>query len=303
MLNKLLLAITLTLASCTLTPDSQQGPQQPPLPQVRQESPGESVERHLAERYNDTRANCGAVSQPAFLCNGVIFRGTAFSNSYHSWDNSLLSHQKGAVSFSYLRKDSRYNKLAYGYVNGYIFLPVFYANGKLTPQVLCAFPIDAATNNRTGTGCGDYPGVAGSGPCQSQNIYNASAWIAHYTAGNNSHTHQCGFDVRDALDAGATTAFTATLQAMLLIGIESFHTQNELRLAVWPDGQGHNLPLEAFFYLNDSARGRTNAQNDQRDFKQTTGLGAPVISLWLPKVAGGDATFKYLASDQVITLP
>ncbi len=264
---------------------------------------GETVERHLRERYDDTRINCGHASEPAFLCNGILLRGTDFSTTYHSWDNSLNSHRSGGVSFSYLRRDSKYNRLAYSYQNGYIFLPLFYAGNKIDPEVLCAFPIDAATNTRADKGCGAYPGVAGSQACQSQGITSSSAWYNHYKSGNSSHVHQCGFDVRDALNAGATTAFDAMIKSMALISAESFTTQNELRLAVWPDGSGRVLPLEAFFYINSSATGRTDARNDQVDFKNVTGLTVPVISIWLPKTPSEHATFHYLAADQAIPVP
>lgn len=264
---------------------------------------GETTAAHLTERYNDVRVNCGKPSQPSFLCNGVLIRGTDFETAYHSWDNSPNNHRSGGVSFSYLRRDSKFDRLAYSYNNGYIFLPVLYAGGKLTPEVLCAFPIDAGTVHRATQGCGAYPGFAKSGPCQSQGIYTQAAWFTHYHAGGHSHSYQCGFDVKDSLNAGAATAFDAMIKSMALMGTESFNTQNELRLAVWPDGSGRTLPLEAFFYVNNAAAGRKDAQDDQRDFKNTTGLTVPVISLWLPKTPSEQATFKYLPADQVIPIP
>ena len=296
--HTLLLSLALTACtSHTVTPTSTTTTGVPTL------GLGESVERHLRERYDDTRVNCGNASEPAFLCNGVLIRGTEFSTSYHSWDNSLNSHRSGGVSFSYLRRDSRYARLAYNYNNGYIFLPIFYAGNKIDPDVLCAFPIDAATNTRADKGCGAYPGVTGSQACQSQGIYTAQAWYNHYRSGNNSHVHQCGFDVKDNLDAGATTAFDAMIKGMGLISTESFTTQNELRLAVWPDGSGKVLPLEAFFYTDNSTTGRISAQKDQIDFKNVTGITVPVISVWLPKTSSEQATFHYLAADQAIPVP
>ncbi|HEX8540654.1 MAG TPA: hypothetical protein VF671_03020 [Pseudomonas sp.] len=284
----------LLLAGCTTTTTVQQ------IPSL---GLGETTEAHLIERYNDTRVNCGAATQPAFLCNGVLIRGTDYSPLYNSWDNSPNNHRIGGVSFSYLRRDSKYTRLAYGYDNGYIFLPVFYIGaGKLEPEILCAFPIDAATVNRTDKGCGA-SSVTGSGPCQTQNIYTAAAWYNHYRAGNNSHSHQCGFDVRDALNEGATSAFDAMIKGMTLISTESFTTQNELRIAVWPEGSGTKLPLEAFFYVNSSKAGLSDAQNDQIKFKTVTGISLPVISLWLPKTPSEQASFKYIASDQRVPLP
>jgi hypothetical protein len=70
---------------------------------VQQDS-GEDVVRHLTNRYADMRANCGTPSQPAFLCNGVMIRGTSSDpGAYHVWDNSPGSITRGGVSASYLR--------------------------------------------------------------------------------------------------------------------------------------------------------------------------------------------------------
>jgi hypothetical protein len=300
MWQKTLFPIGLLLASCSYMPAEMTRESTEHSRQARQETPGEEVARHLNTRYNDVRPDCGQPSQPGFLCNGVIIRGTDYSTAYHSWDNSPTSHEKGAVSFSYLRKDSRYRKLAYGYDNGYIFESYFFANDKLSPEVLCSFPIDAGTNAREGTGCGARPGIPTSGPCQQQGITTAQQWHAHYVAGGYSRAAQCGFDVRDSLNALAGPAFQASIQAMSLIATESFGTQNELRLRVWPDGQGTNLPLEAFFYLQ-STPGLSDAQADQKDFKTVTGLVVPVIQVQLPASAGNDALFVYRPGDQVVT--
>lgn len=35
----------------------------------------------LTKRYYNTPADCGSSSEPAFLCSGVIIRGTAYSSS------------------------------------------------------------------------------------------------------------------------------------------------------------------------------------------------------------------------------
>lgn len=301
MLKQSLLGLTLLLASCTHIPQSTRGAQPPLLPQVAQQGIGETVQRRLTERYNDTRDNCGAATQPAFLCSGVLIRGTMFSHSFHSWDNSLTSHQKGAVSFSYLRKDAL-SKGIFG-ANGYIFSPAFSANGKLPPEVLCSFPLDAITTAREGTGCGALPGYPKSGPCQLQGVYTAAQWYAHWLDDPQPFLgSQCGFDVRASLGAGAATAFIATIHAMALIGYTGTNV-DELRLAVWPDGQGQNLPLEAFFYVDKQMHGLSGARKDQVDFKNTTGFDVPVIALKLASIIGSDVTFEYRPEDQAIPLP
>lgn len=295
MKHTLIVSTLMVLASCASPPSAYRGAVQ---------GSGDEVERHLTSRYSDVSENCGAASKPAFLCTGLLIRGTSYNPGRHSWDNSPANHTSGGVSFSFLRTDSKYAKLAYGYVNGYVFLPYDHAGGKLHPEILCSFPIDAATSARGDKGCGASSGVAGSGVCQSQGIYTAQQWYTHYrsTTGN-QRTHQCGFDVKDVLNEQATTAFNTSIAAMALLGAESFATQNEVRIAVWPDGSGSTVPLEAFFYIDGSSSGRIDAQNDQRDLFTTHQLAIPVISVRLPSSTSQSATFKYIAGDQVIALP
>ncbi len=296
MKRTLIFFISILLMSCATPPITYRAAPQ---------NSGDDAQRHLTSRYVDVRDNCGRDSKPAFLCSGVLIRGTSYKAGRHSWDNSPANHTSGGVSFSYLRADSKYNKLAYGYVNGYVLLPYDYAtSAMLHPEILCSFPIDAATTSRADKGCGASTGVAGSGPCQTQGVYTAQQWYAHYqsTAGN-QRTHQCGFNVTNALDEQATTAFVASINAMALLGAESFATQNELRIAVWPDGSGNTLPLEAFFYVNGSVQGLVDAQNDQKDLFTTNNIAIPVISIQLPATAAGSAAFSYSTGDQVVALP
>lgn len=275
-------------------------PQQTP---VIQEDLGQQVARHLTERYTDVRANCGTDSQPAFLCSGVTIRGTSSNPTYHVWNNSPASIEKGGVSFSYLRADSKFGKLALGYTNGFIFNAYFYADNQLHPEVLCFFPIDGATVNRSDKGCGPYTGFAGSGPCHLQGVNTAAQFWTHYNAHSSDRRfYQCGFDVRNDRNALAGPAFAAGVGAMKLMGAESFATQNEFIMAAWADGLGKTLPLEAFFYLSGT-NGLAVAQNNQRDLKRTDGRLIPIISVRLPGNTTDPATFYYLPADQTEPMP
>jgi hypothetical protein len=263
-----------------------------------QQDTGEDVARHLTDRYSKTAADCGGPGEPAFLCNGVMIRGTSENPTYHVWENSAASLAKGGVSVSYLRSDSNYNKLAYGYSNGFILTAYYYAAAKLQPEVLCVFPIDAGTANRGSKGCGEYPNYPGSGPCHLKGVTTASLWWADYNAHSSSrHNYQCGFDVSDARDGAAGPAFAAALGAMALMGAESFKEQNELILAAWGNGLGKTLPLEAFFYVAGLS-GLASAQRNQSDLLDTDGVWIPVIKLTLPASQSGKATFTYSAADQ-----
>ncbi|SEO75804.1 hypothetical protein [Pseudomonas sp. NFACC39-1] len=265
---------------------------------------GEATARNLTERYNNLAKDCGAANLAAFLCSGIIFRATK-SGRYHAWDPSPSSQISGGVSFSYLRADSKYRELAYGYNNGFIFYPPLQRpEGKLNIHVLCSFPLDADTNNRPNKqGCDYNTNIAEpntSRECQNQGIMTATQWYAHYISvpAEPRRRHQCGFDVRSGLGAGAVSAFNASLQAMALNATESFTVQNELRLATWPEGVGRTLPLEAFFYFGS---GLATAQHDQQDFyNETGGIVVPIILLTLPSTQARDATFVYRAQDQAV---
>ncbi|MBD8708163.1 hypothetical protein IFT47_16130 [Pseudomonas sp. CFBP 13711] len=309
-INKVVfLLVYVVLVACVSEQRSGFDTTQRPIPHVAhratiQQDSGEDVVRHLTNRYADTAANCGTPSQPAFLCNGVMIRGTSNSpGAYHVWDNSPASITRGGVSASYLRSDANFRKLAWGYNNGYILTAYLFAEGKLHPEVLCLFPVDAGTGSRTDRGCGEHPGTVGSRPCHLQNVTTAAQWWTHYTSQpGNLHYAQCGFDVSDDRNDNAGPAFVAGLEAMSLMGSQAFVENNELVLAVWDSGLGKTLPLEAFFYLAGSA-GLPVAQHNQSDLINTDGVWIPVIKITLPTTAAGKVTFSYSADEQTPVRP
>ncbi|WP_313106953.1 HvnC protein [Pseudescherichia vulneris] len=272
---------------------------------------GAETAKYLNEDYASKVENCGGSSTPAFLCSGVLFRGTAaFSTSFHSWDPSPSSQTSGGVSFSYLRADAKFSKLAYSYNNGFIFYPYFYApdNAGIDTNidVLCSFPIDAASNSRSDKGCGahsSYPND--SGPCQDQDIFTAEEWYAHYVKGNRNHAYQCGFTVEDGSVYNIADGFYQTILSMATIASESINEQNELRLATWAQGKQDSLPIEAFFYIKGNTSGLSSAQKNQQDFYNSTTdhIWVPVIQMTLPANASSDAAFVYQTSDQLVPEP
>ncbi|EMH4072723.1 N-acyl homoserine lactonase [Serratia marcescens] len=253
----------------------------------------------LTKQYYNTSKDCGSDNKPAFLCSGVLLRGTIPSVSYHSWEPSPSSMLSGGVSFSYLRADSKFKKLAYGYNNGLIFLPHNkIPQGKIESEVLCSFPIDADSFNRGENGCGShnkYPSI--SKACQSMRILTAGAWKNHYTQSSfEPHLRQCGFNIREGVDNNAFY-FYESIRARSLITSEAFAEQNELRLATWKQGIGAKLPIQAFFYIKDGLR---NAQYDQRDYYNNTGIFIPIVKITLPDRVSENAKFNFIHSDQVI---
>ncbi|HBO7248379.1 TPA: DUF2599 domain-containing protein, partial [Pseudomonas aeruginosa] len=160
---------------------------------------GNDVVARLNHLYNDTRQDCGGPSKPAFLCSGVLFRATWPSTDYMFYSISPKSQKSGGVSASYLRKDAKYRKLAYGLKSGFIFDTIF-GNPKDHQDyaVLCSFPIDAATDDRAQQGCTDSRRTPNSveKSCQDINVSTAEQWAANYRQNRGDHSRQCSFDVR-----------------------------------------------------------------------------------------------------------
>ncbi|MEK1844582.1 hypothetical protein ACIPLA_22120 [Pseudomonas sp. NPDC086112] len=259
---------------------------------------GPVTAQYLTERYHNKVSMCGNnPSAPAFLCSGVLLRATQHSTQFHFWNPNPTAT---GVSFSYLRADAKFNKLVFGYNNGFIFYPIFFAPGdKMDPEILCFFPVDGATNSREQQGCGQVPGVPSGRPCQSQGINTAAQYMTHYNSHPSKYGKLCGFDVRDALDQGATTAFNEAIKAQGMGGTFAFNTQNEFRMAKWAQNMGKTLPVEAVFYINDA--GKAGAQYDQRDFKTQTGIWIPMIRITFPQTTTADAIFQFIPADQAIS--
>lgn len=305
-MNRILLwLVVLTLSGCATHEVVQ-----PSAPVPREEIPGTAsigvrgagtgpeIAAYLTEAYHNKESMCrNNPSAPAFLCSGVILRATQYSTQFHFWNPNPAST---GVSFSYLRADAKFSKLAYGYNNGFILYPYFFKPvGKIEPEILCFFPVDGATNQREGQGCGQSPGIVASRPCQSQGINTAEQYITHYHQQPGKYGHLCGFDVRDKLNQAATTAFNEAIKAQGRGGDFAFGTQNEFRMAKWGQNLGTTLPIEAVFYIDDT--GKAHAQYDQRDFRDQTGIWIPAIKITLPRTSSADVRFEFIAGDQAIS--
>lgn len=265
------------------------------------ENLGQQVERHLRTRYANTAVNCGQASQPAFLCSGIMIRGTATNPTFHVWNNSPASLLKGGVSFSYLRRDANYRQMPFYYTNGYIFQSYFHAEEKLHPEVLCSFPIDGWTDRRPQAGCGASAGLPDSAACETVSVLTGEQWWSRYGA-TSIYTTQCGFNVQDSRNELAGPAFDASIKSRGFFNEAQSIIQNEIIVKVWQDNLGATLPLEAFFYLHGTV-GLRDAQRNQRDLKATDGVVIPIISIRFARNATEAATFYYLPEDQVETMP
>jgi len=277
---------------------------------VKQPS-GEETAAKLTARYNDISQSCGSQKNlPASSCSGVLLRGTRYSTQYDSWDPSPASQQRRGVSFSYLRKDAKFPRLAFGYNNGFIVNSD--AKHLVSPEwgsvyflrVICAFPTDAWTDGRSEYGCGQHRDSGSkSRPCVRQVGNSASQWQAHYTnVARNTDRDQCSFIDGRALSDGTLYLISPEAFYQSIVARNSgplvdklFNTQNEVVVEVWKPGEPKLMPIHAFFYLN--ATGLVGAKKDRDRYLSKTGRKIPLIKITLPATRTQDAVFAYLPAD------
>ena len=274
---------------------------------------GEDVAAEMERYYKATVESCGGGKLPAYYCSGLMIRGTSTNPKYYTWNPSPDSIESGGVSFEYLRADTKFRDPGVSKIKGFVFQPYSYLKPGMqrTPQVLCSFPIDSWTNKRNDLGCGDHSETAEvESSCEAKNINTAEQWVVDYLKVGANHKGQCGFRHVSARDGAVGVAqFGASVRARTLLLNESanikkdtLETQNELRLATWPD-DSTSLPIMAFFYIEDAYRGSglKFSQKDQKDWVVTTGHRyAPIIKIIYPNTVNDDAMFVFNPADQVV---
>ncbi|MGY4525525.1 halovibrin HvnA [Pseudomonas sp. TE21394] len=237
---------------------------------------GEAVAAALHARYIDTRENCGADSKPAFLCSGILLRGTERSDSFDPWNPSPNSVRNGGVSFTFVRSDYKVKRPPKNYASGFIFSPILNPAGevalppeKLKYQVLCFFPVDSHSSARPNGGCGPHPNFpVESVSCELQRpaITTDEQWLRHYTkypaGGTQRPESACGFNVRVDQESLAGPRFDAGLRGGRLAAPAAFDIPNDTKIATWAQNIPAQLPIEAFIYIASSgATGLEEARN------------------------------------------
>ena len=258
---------------------------------------GRVIAARLDARYNNTSNDCSG--EPAFFCNGVMLR-TVDSGNFLSWNPSANSIKKGAVSFSFLRRDMGIQKLAWDAVQGIIFKNVerTLADGNLNVRILCSFPSDAATDVRANQGCGAHPSYpTQSVYCSTLGISTLAQWKQHYEsapAGWQRNQHQCSFY------APSRSAFAVSLVARSNFQTPATDRQyhNEIMLQLWGQNLHRQVPLEALFYRiqRNPASGLASVKVIQRDYFNCTGSVLPIMRLTLAD--GAASAFSFVAADQ-----
>lgn len=265
---------------------------------------GASVAAELTRRYHDTRADCGSQARPAFLCSGIILRGTDTAINWEAWDPSPNNIAVGGISFSFIRSDYKMTRIAMSYTKGFIFYPVLARpEGKFHEQILCFFPIDGDSDHRTDNGCGGLPGKYYSQYCSLLGITTGAQWADNYhSRWDGRHgASVCSFDVRSSQDGTAVRNFNAALDGGRAISPDTFNMPNDMKMKTWAAGIGGTLPIEAFFYyIYQGKSGLAEAQRDQRKYKERFNTVVPIIYMTMPATLNDTTTFSYRAGDQAV---
>lgn len=274
---------------------------------------GSDTAQLLTMMYQDTRQDCGSPTMPAYMCSGVMLRATTPSTAYPFYSISPGAQRIGGVSVSYLRKDAKYQHLAFAMTSGFIFDNVLdNPAGHHDHQPRCAFPLDGATNSRGGGGCGDYQrndSVARivERDCDQMGITTAEQWVNRYFTATGSYRPQngmfCAFNV-EAGRPGAARAFYQNIRAESLLadrGLKfngSQFQENELIVAPWKVDAPRSPSILAAFHVGGS--GLSGARLNQVQWYQATRQVLPAIALSLPSTRREEARFSYQLAHQAI---
>ncbi|WP_339493908.1 halovibrin HvnA [Pseudomonas sp. RA_105y_Pfl2_P56] len=309
MKGKALLLLFLLLAGCSV-----KGPSQEPVQTqlgvqtaTALATSGPEVASELTRRYSDTTTlRCDGVdSRPAFLCSGILLRGTATAAGFDVWDPSPTAERVGGTSFSFVRSDYKMKRLAMNYKKGLIFYPVLKTpSGKLKIEVLCFFPVDGDSDHRSDWGCGGISGYPSTVACAAQGINTPEKWAENYNkhaVPSHNRAGVCSFDVRDSANTLAGPNFVKGMQAGRLVTPRAFDIPNDVKMTTWAKGQAKVLPIEAFFYvIVGNTSGLAEVQRDQRRFKELTGETLPIIKVIMPATLADRVTFAFQAQDQAV---
>lgn len=258
---------------------------------------GDNIEHRLINRFNDVRSMCinsRHQKRPAYECTGLMIRGVSNigfgAEQKHAWSKKQINKRTNAFSVGFLRKDQLFHSFPGGYDSGFILYPHLRTpRGKARFDVLCAFPVNAHTNDRSGRhACGrsNDDRTGNSKHCHAQRITSIKAWISHYekivhSKNKNFIKKQCGFDTTTKDSA---EIFNVALEANKYLRKYSKYgwRNNELRIRAWNENNPKEIPIEAFFYLIESKGGREKAMMYQINYFVQTNERVPIVGIRLP---------------------
>ncbi|MDR6712397.1 hypothetical protein J2W83_001998 [Pseudomonas hunanensis] len=257
----------------------------------------------LKRWYDSVTEDCGGPDKPGYLCSGITMRTTASSIGFLPWEPTDSQLEKGSVAFSWVRRDNNFGR-PFGNQNGLILYPTqAVPEGKIaTLNVLCTFPINANTNQRpTLQGCGPITGFEDTtNTCQALGVNTAQQWLEKYPQANNYRV--CGWDLRGQ-PREAAQRFQTALQARAGMSEALWPINNEVLLPVWQRGQGGELAVHSFFYLEGEREALAKAQYDQIRYQQKYTQLIPIVRVTFPADKSGLLAFAYSPQDQAAGQP
>ncbi|ATB67720.1 hypothetical protein [Pseudomonas mosselii] len=267
---------------------------------------GEQAIAQLKVWYNSTTEDCGGPDKPSYLCSGIEMRATGTDPDVFSWDPSPKHTDKGAIAFSWVRRDSNFASPAERY-NGFLFPPLqAIPEGKIRDlQVLCTFPTDGGTDNReTAQGCGPQRNFESTtDACQKIGVNSAEQWLEKYSADDIRRARFCGWDLREEPAGMRAQWFEMPIKVRAGLSASAWAGYNEILLPVWKVGVGADLPLYAFFYVEGQTRAGLLAQFDQVRYHTAYGQAVPVIRIKFPTAKDQVMQFTYDEGDQAVGRP
>jgi len=242
----------------------------------------DDIAKRLKYRYNSVKkCTSRGKEKPAYQCNGILIRFVRPGLAY-AWDMKALNKQKDSFSIAYLRRDQIFSSVL-GSDSGFIVYPHLKTPKKKNSyKVFCSFPFDAATDGRTGHGCGKFPNDVLSNHCDRLKIKSYNGWKTYFNnIRNTGMARHCAFDMTKK---SAAKYFDIALKAKRFIekqvpGYAFSH--NELKMHAW-NAKAKKIPIEAFFYLYGSAAGKHNAEKYQDQFFSRGGGKVPIVGIRLP---------------------
>lgn len=272
---------------------------------------GEAAAQALQARYDDTRPRCGAPSEGAFLCSGLLAR--ARPENGEPWSVSPAEQAKGAMVAGYFRQDTQASRLPNGAFSAIVYYPILAEPTPMTDyEVLCASPTPSDPLQRKLKGCGEHPlGGTVSAQCSDRTppLLGAEAWAVEYRnirPPDQRPYRLCSFDVsddRNELGVEAFLQFTRVGGVLRQAGEPFPAAGNVVMLTLMPSADKAKLPVEAFIYDATFSAGVAEAGAMQQVFHQATGLWRPVIRVRMPFSYEDHATFTYRPEDQRVMEP
>lgn len=301
-MGKMLCLLLPILAGCAAVPSPTGLPTSGVAATTSLDERGRQAVIELRRWYDSVSDDCGGPDKPGYLCSGIVLRTTSSSN-FLPWEPTDSQIAKGSVAFSWVRRDNTFGK-PFGNQNGMIlYPPQAVPPGRMDDlNVLCTFPINANTNQRPALqGCGPIAGYEQTtDTCQALGVETARQWLERYPQAGNFRV--CGWDLRDAR-GNAAQGFQTAVQARAGMPEDLWRVNNEVLLPVWRKGQGGELPLHAFFYVEGQREALAKAQYDQIRYAQEYQQSIPVVRVAFPVDKSGNMAFAYDPKDQAVGRP